>query len=185
VNPRLGQFVNFFADDLLGLVNSGKTNEAKTFLLLNEKACPMFSIFTNSIFTGMLNEKTNTISQEVNCEWWRPEYVTWFLGWSLKAVSQMSQHDNPWKTYDTSGIPELDVKNMVSEYGIDYLTRDMGGRGRTFLPGLFFLTWYSQTFGIYDTEMLKRQFEKETQIPFDVYLSKLYVAHGADELTPN
>lgn len=49
----------------------------------------------------------------------------------------------------------------------------MGGKGRTFLPGLFALAWYTETFGIDGNESLKHEFESKTLISYENYLASL------------
>jgi hypothetical protein len=56
----------------------------------------------------------------------------------------------------------------------------MGGKGRSFIPGIFCLAWYSQELGLPDREKLRMQFEKETLLPFDTYLSSLYSTNAAN-----
>ena len=71
------------------------------------------------------------------------------------------------------------MREMISKYGSDCFTRDEGGNGRTFVPGLVCLAWYYyRTFGIEGSEKLRQECETETLILFEVYLSSLYPAYN-------
>jgi len=49
----------------------------------------------------------------------------------------------------------------------------MGGKGRTFLPGVFCMAWYSDEYSLAESIALKSQFSEETLIPFETYLASL------------
>jgi hypothetical protein len=108
------------------------------------------------------------------------EYWLWFAHWSEDALVEIDQHNYPWK----SDFPPVrhDMHQLISEFGADSFIRDRGGKGRTFLPGLFCFTWYAETFNIPGNEEFKQEFELETLIPFDSYLSSLE-HHGESEMS--
>jgi hypothetical protein len=105
-------------------------------------------------------------------EWWKLEYYVWFVHWSKDALVEIGEFKYPWLK---SEIPvSRDMREMTSRYGVDCFTKDMGGRGRIFLPGLFCLALYSETFDTERLGELKKQFEDETLMSFDVYRASLY-----------
>jgi len=114
-------------------------------------------------------------------EWRTPEYSIWFAHWFEDAVIEIHQHDYPSDTH----YPPVnhDMRQLLSKYGLNPFIKDKNGSGQTFLPGLFCLTWYSQTFGLDGSDQLKQQFESETLIPFDAYLASLYQVREQENAT--
>ncbi len=125
------------------------------------------------VLASIMESKTQmeTISKGRACDWWNLKYFLWFAWWSQDAVVEIAQLKNPWKTdYPPRHV---DVRNLISTIGPDTLMKDQGGKGRTFLPGLFCLLWYSETLGIEGNESFKREFESKTLISYEQYLSSL------------
>jgi len=184
VSPQFDQFVEFIGNRLPKFWNTTNESDTKNFILLNRETGSPFEFYSNSVFEAMINQTPNAFSEETNSQWWKVEYLSWFACWSLNAIREINKHDYPWNVNPPFDFPEVDVRKLVAKYGNDYFTKDQGGHGRTFLPGLFFLAWYSQTFSLDGAEDLKQQFEKEAHMPFDVYLSKLYTS-GVDRVIQN
>lgn len=66
------------------------------------------------------------------------------------------------------------MRDALSKNGADYFTKDMGGKGQIFVPGLFFLAWYEQTLQMSEAEDLRKEFEAETQMSFERFRLRLY-----------
>jgi hypothetical protein len=184
-SPEAGQFVDFVANKLPEIAEETNDDGIEKFLTREAKSNSMLESFTNIFFMAMSKQQTNTFREPMNSQWWKVEYLTWFAGWSLNAAQEINQHGYLWKVSEPPIFSKLNVRKLVSKYGSDYLTKDMGGHGRTFLPGIFILAWYSQTFDLNGAEKFKQQFEAEAQMPFDVYLSKLFGAGDTDLLIPS
>jgi hypothetical protein len=106
-----------------------------------------------------------------NHQWREKEYLLWFVYWSSNAAREIERLDYPWRKTDR---PDFYLTAGALELGDDYFTKDRGGRGQTFVPGLFFLAWHKQALGINGAEDAKRKFEQQTGLPFETYLSRLY-----------
>jgi len=154
---------------------SADASEAKIAQFFNSRAKDnqVMADFSNLYKVAMSEHKflTNGTLSGLKSQWWKSEYVIWFTWWSLNAVHEIERHDYPWSNCEP---PEFNLHELVLKFGNDYFTKDTGGKGRTFLPGLFFLAWYEQTFDIEGSVQLKEQFEAETKIPFDLFRSNLY-----------
>ena len=138
--------------------------DAKAFPELRELALGLAVVENRAPNSKFLNG--------MNFEWWKMEYLYWFLHWSEDALVEIHEHDSPWITnYPPTSH---DMRELISKFGFDCFTRDMGGKGHTFIPGLFYLTWYARTLGLHEQEQLKKKFEEETLIPFETCLSSLY-----------
>jgi hypothetical protein len=70
-------------------------------------------------------------------------------------------------------FPGHSIQGEIKQYGIEVFTKDRGGKGQTFVPGLFCLAWYTEKCGGADAEMLKSEFQKQTLIPFDEFVESL------------
>jgi len=162
-----------------------KDSAALKYLLSGASRFPIFNDITNIIVWFPNNTNSIKITRELaDLPCWRSAYLFWFSGWSMNAVSDINQHDYPRIQTSESPLAKFDILAALSKYGNDYFTKDMGGKGRTFLPGLFFLAWYAQTFDLDNSQDLKNQFEAEAKIPFDTFLSKLYPPENSYENVP-
>ena len=108
------------------------------------------------------------------CDWWDMNYFGWFSSWSPAAIFESDLQANPWKTDTYYPFIQEKMRDKISQFGMDSFTKDCGGNGRTFLPGLFCMTWYAQTHRLASYEQLKGQFEQETLLSFDVCLFSVY-----------
>jgi hypothetical protein len=61
----------------------------------------------------------------------------------------------------------------VAKLGFDAFTRDLGGRGRTFLPGLACFAWYAETFNLKGKEALSQEFEEKTKMSLEQFIASL------------
>jgi hypothetical protein len=107
-----------------------------------------------------------------HCEWWEPDYWMWFMYWVEGAVVDIRKQSPP--SLAEPPTVNHDTHRLILKYGEDCFTKDLGGNGRTFVPGLFCIAWYAETFKMDERQELKRKFYEITGIPFDIYLSSLY-----------
>ena len=120
--------------------------------------------------------KFEELGEQVAAQWWTEDYLLWFMSWSVDAFASIDRHRYP-KPTDEFPI-ETDMRAKISKPGPDHFTKDMAGRGRTFLPGLACLAWYAQTFDIQGKDSLKREFEEKTLLSLDAYIASLEPAHA-------
>lgn len=166
-------FFEYLGKEIPKMPNIASDDETLKFIYSRAKDNLIMGNIAN-FFKVVISENkslTNGSLNDIKFQWWEKEYLVWFLDWSVNAVRDINTHDYPWANFEP---PHFSVRELISKYGNDRFTKDMDGRGRTFLPGLFFLAWYEQTFDIDGADELKKQFEAETKMPFDLYRSKLF-----------
>jgi hypothetical protein len=121
------------------------------------------------------NVQAYAIGQQ--CEWWKMDYFYWFASWMQAAIVGIDQHNNPWKLSSDYPPVQFDFRTEMSQRGISCFVNDRNGSGEAFLPGLFCLTWYTKTMGLTEHQALEQQFEADTLMTFDTFLSGLYSAN--------
>lgn len=176
-DPHELQNLEFVRDNLPELFGT-KGSEVMRLLELRSKESPDAMLYYSWVLVMENHVPDSLLIKGKDCEWWKTEYAIWFAHLCLDAIAGIHKHQHP---EDTENLPgKDDVPELIQRYGIDSFTRDMGGKGRSFIPGIFCLAWYSQELGLPDREKLRMQFEKETLLPFDTYLSSLYSTNAAN-----
>lgn len=182
---RMLDFIDFLQKEVPTLSTNTSDTDVEKHLLSKAKRYPVLRDYVNlMVMFGDKTNSTNIILKGTHSPWWKTESLIWFTDWSLNAVFEIDKHDHPWIGSNAHPIKGYNVRGDILKHGTDYFTRDMGGNGRTFLPSLFFLTWYAQTFNLDASQELKQQFEAEAKIPFDMYLSKLFPPGNSYENVP-
>lgn len=172
-DPMLISSLEFMRDDMPKVFIANVSDMAALLRQLSkEKANPNAELFYVWYLCTQDQIPENEFLKGKEYEWWKPEYWIWLAHWSEDAVVEIHQHDYPAGT----NYPPVshDMHKLISQFGLNCFSRDINGNGQEFLPGLFFLTWYAQTFDIQGHEELEQKFKDETLIPFDTYLSSLY-----------
>ena len=128
-----------------------------------------------SLYAGaqVMENKISSASVEkgMASEWWKQEYFLWFSLWSMDAILEIEHLKHPERR--DGPVAKGDVRGQLAKFGLDAFTKDMGGRGRTFLPGLACLAWYAQTFNLKAKELLSQEFEAKTKMSLERYIDNL------------
>lgn len=174
MDKSLINFLEFVAYDLPKMASAQNEKNADGQIEGLLKSNPLLSDW--QILFSMSDNKTSIqmLQKGKEKEWWTMEYLNWFYGWGGNAISEAYSQKYPFHEHDPSPFGGPDTSELISKNGLDCFIRDMDGKGRTFLPGVFCMAWYAQEFNLPEAESLKAQFEQQTLIPFETYLSSLY-----------
>jgi hypothetical protein len=117
------------------------------------------------------NVRSGDLEEALADEWWTEDYLLWFGSWSKDAILEIEYLKHPERK--GGAAVTSDLRGKLAKFGFDAFTRDLGGRGRTFLPGLACLAWYAETFNLEGKETLRKEFEEKTKMSFDQYIASL------------
>jgi hypothetical protein len=174
-SPQLGQFLKFFTNDFARFGEETNpaiyTQEFLQFMSLSHFA----TAITNTMAAWSM---ANRIPPEKPAfsEWWTTGYLSWFSFWCSDATIEISNANHPDKLLDEPELRILNsryVKHVLERFGPDVFSKDRGGSGVAFMPGLFILTWYADTLHLDSAPGLKAAFQKESLITFDTFLARL------------
>lgn len=171
---RLFDFLDTLKRGLPEFPHNASDEDVEKFIVANEKQDPLLKDVAQLVLQYKGGATTNGVWNAKGSHWWQAGYMIWFTEWCGSAVRDIERENYPWNTNQPSWLGKFDVKGGLSRFGEAYFTKDAGGTGETFVPGLFFMAWYEQTFKIAGADELKRKFQAETGLTFDSYLASLY-----------
>jgi hypothetical protein len=175
MKPLFIQFVNFLAYEWPKIENTGSESETRKQIAVLAKTNSLINdLFMSVTMLADTNISIQIVQSGRKEEWWDIEYLIWFDSWGVNAIAEAYHHKYPYVKQEPLPIVGPGTCELLSQNGVAYFIKDTDGKGRTFLPGVFCMAWYAQEFGLSDYESLTNQFETETLIPFQTYLSSLY-----------
>jgi hypothetical protein len=171
---RMSEALDVMQDVFAKAPTNAPDSEVARLALRRLTRYPVLAEFARLVAANDRTAWASAAQKAASFPWWKTEYLMWFVSWSAKVVQQIEQHDYPWAENSPPLFGGSDVRKESLKHGTDYFTKDLGGNGEAFLPGVFFLTWYAQTFHLDCYQELRQQFEEQAGMPFDTYRSKLF-----------
>jgi hypothetical protein len=175
MDPLFIQFIDFVVYEWPKIENADSESETrKQTAIVAETNSLVKDMFMPVLMLTDKSKSIQVVQKGKNREWWDMEYLIWFDSWGLNATAEAYHHKYPYIEQEPLPFDGPGTRELLSKSGLNCFIKDMDGKGRTFLPGVFCMAWYSQEFGLSDYQSLTNQFEMETLIPFQTYLSQLY-----------
>lgn len=101
------------------------------------------------------------VAHSVDCfEWWKTEYLDWFLYNSVKMMMKLNENKNEMNR------KYLDLNEIKSIVDLSQMQRDDGGRGRIFMPGLVMLAIVTEEGHSSFHKMLSSELEKSLKVSY-------------------
>jgi hypothetical protein len=175
MEPLFIQFIDFLVYEWPRIENTDSESETRKQIEVLAKTNPIVkAMFAPALMLTDTNTSIQLVQSGRKEEWWDMEYLIWFDSWGVNAIAEAYHHKYPYVEQEPLPFVGPGTRELLSHNGLDCFIKDTDGKGRTFLPGVFCMAWYAQEFGLSDYESLTNQFETETLIPFETYLSSLY-----------
>jgi len=174
-SARIVSLVSVLQEEAPGVAtNASPAEEAKYF---SERLGHYPALAELAQFFAIYNDQinsTNKAFQGAHSPWWKAQYLIWFFGWTMGVTEKVNQHNYPWATKHEHPFRALDIQKEIERHESSYFSRDMDGNGRTFVPGLFFVAWYADAFGLPEAKKLRQRFEESPKLPLQTYVSLLF-----------
>lgn len=101
------------------------------------------------------------VAHSVDCfEWWKTEYLDWFLYNSVKMMMKLNENKNEMNR------KYLDLNEIKSIVDLRQMQRDDGGRGRIFMPGLVMLAIVTEEGHSSFHKIISSELEKSLKVSY-------------------